>query len=176
MNITIRQAVVSDASKIWQFERALAQEPGISFPRDLDEIQPVQVYAREICRYQECSNSLYLVAESNLITKHVSVSDLVGTLTLSGGSTKATRHVAQLAIAVQQEYRGRTVGRALMHEAVTWVHGQRSITRVALFVYTDNTAAIELYKRFGFSIEGKCNRGIYVNGGYVDYYVMALLI
>jgi putative acetyltransferase len=42
-------------------------------------------------------------------------------------------------------------------------------------VYTDNAAAIALYKKFGFEIEGTHRRYAFRNGEYVDAYSMAHL-
>jgi L-phenylalanine/L-methionine N-acetyltransferase len=48
-----------------------------------------------------------------------------------------------------------------------------NLTRVELSVYTDNTAGVALYKKFGFEVEGTHRRYAFRNGQYVDAYSMA---
>ena len=45
-------------------------------------------------------------------------------------------------------------------------------TRVELTVYTDNEAAIALYRKAGFAIEGSARRFALRNGEYVDAHMM----
>jgi len=49
----------------------------------------------------------------------------------------------------------------------------RNLTRLELEVFTDNEPAIQLYKKFGFTIEGTLARFAYRDGQYVDVYTMA---
>ena len=46
-------------------------------------------------------------------------------------------------------------------------------TRLELTVYTDNAAAVALYRKAGFVIEGTARRYALRNGEYVDAYMMA---
>ena len=46
-------------------------------------------------------------------------------------------------------------------------------TRIELTVYTDNAAALALYKKFGFEIEGTHKQFAFRNGTYIDSYSMA---
>ncbi len=56
-------------------------------------------------------------------------------------------------IAVSEKYRRRGVGRALMREFIKILR-ERSVRSVFLLVRDDNTAAVELYSKFGFEIVG----------------------
>ena len=62
--------------------------------------------------------------------------------------------MATFVIGVDTRFQGRGVGSKLIAAALElcdkWLH----VTRVELTVYADNEAAIGLYKRFGFSVEG----------------------
>jgi putative acetyltransferase len=48
-----------------------------------------------------------------------------------------------------------------------------NLTRLDLQVYTDNAAAVHLYQKFGFQIEGTLRRYAYRDGKYMDSYAMA---
>ena len=79
---------------------------------------------------------------------------LVGNLTLMVEQPWRRRHVATFGIGVDTQFQGRGVGSKLIEAALElcdkWLH----VIRVELTVYADNEAAIGLYKKFGFSIEG----------------------
>jgi putative acetyltransferase len=60
-----------------------------------------------------------------------------------------------------------------MEAALDLADNWLNLTRIALTVYTDNKAALALYKKFGFEIEGTHRRYAFRDGGYVDAYSMA---
>lgn len=70
-------------------------------------------------------------------------------------------------IAVAADYRRRGVGRYLLASALEII--KESATEVFLEVAVNNSAALELYREFGFEIYGKRKR-YYRGGG--DAYVM----
>jgi ribosomal protein S18 acetylase RimI-like enzyme len=62
--------------------------------------------------------------------------------------------VANLGMAVAEDWRGRGVGTALLDAALDWARGT-SAHKVALEVWPHNDAAISLYRRAGFVEEGR---------------------
>ncbi len=58
---------------------------------------------------------------------------------------------------------------ALVDTADNWL----DIKRLELTVYTDNAAALALYKKFGFETEGQLKAFGFRDGTYVDAYTMA---
>jgi putative acetyltransferase len=76
-------------------------------------------------------------------------------------------------MAVRTQYRGRGVGSALMQAIVDladqWLH----VFRLELTVYTDNEAAMALYRKFGFEREGTHKAYALRGGRYVDAHFMA---
>lgn len=75
---------------------------------------------------------------------------LVGSLHL-----EASGHgFGELGMAVALPWRGRGVGTALMEAAVAWAREQ-GLHKLSLSVFPHNTAAIALYRKFGFSEEGR---------------------
>lgn len=53
---------------------------------------------------------------------------------------------------------------------------QQGLTRVELKVRSSNVAAIALYKKFGFVIEGTLRNDILDQGKYADTEIMGLLL
>jgi L-phenylalanine/L-methionine N-acetyltransferase len=48
-----------------------------------------------------------------------------------------------------------------------------NLTRIELTVFTDNEAAIALYRKFKFEIEGTLRKYAFRDGTFVDAYMMA---
>ncbi len=99
---------------------------------------------------------------------------VVGMLGLEVGRGRSA-HMARLFIMVHPDFHNQGVGSALMAAALDLADNWLNLIRVELEVYTDNPAAIHLYEKFGFEIEGRLRRFAYRDGQYVDSYIMARL-
>jgi L-phenylalanine/L-methionine N-acetyltransferase len=101
---------------------------------------------------------------------------VVGNLGLrAGGPSPRRRHAYSLGMSVHDQFHRRGVGSALMTAAVDLADNWMQATRLELTVFTDNAAAIALYRRFGFEIEGTHKQYAFRNGAYADVYAMARL-
>lgn len=83
------------------------------------------------------------------------------------------RHVAAIGMCVHDDWQGKGVGSALMQAAIELADRWLNLTRLELNVFTDNTAAIGLYKKFGFKVEGTHERYAFRDGAFTDAYAMA---
>ena len=80
----------------------------------------------------------------------VAGAELIGSLVV-----EPSRHgFGEIGMAVAREWRGRGVGSALLTAAIEWARG-RGLHKLSLGVFAHNTAAIELYRKFGFVEEGR---------------------
>ena len=86
------------------------------------------------------------------------------------------KHVGVIAICVDDNWQGKGVGAALMQAIVDLADNWLNLTRLELEVYADNEAAIHLYERFGFEVEGTLRRHAFRDGEYVDSKVMGRLL
>lgn len=102
-------------------------------------------------------------------------SELVGSLGLGVIERPRRRHVADIGIAVRDDWQGKGIGTALLGAAIDLADNWLNVERIELTVYTDNLAAIALYQRFGFTIEGTHRRYAFREGDYVDAHTMARL-
>lgn len=84
-------------------------------------------------------------------------------------------HAASLGMGVHDAYAGQGIGSALLGELVDMADNWLDLKRLELTVYTDNTAAIGLYQKFGFEKEGMLKAFGFRAGQYVDAYTMARL-
>jgi L-phenylalanine/L-methionine N-acetyltransferase len=85
------------------------------------------------------------------------------------------RHVGRLGMAVRDDWQGKGIGTALMQAAVDLADNWLNLRRLELEVFTDNEAAIRLYKKFGFEVEGTFADFAFRDGHYRDVYAMARL-
>ncbi|MBI5961595.1 MAG: GNAT family N-acetyltransferase [Chloroflexi bacterium] len=96
----------------------------------------------------------------------------VGQLGFRFGSGRQS-HVANLWMMVHSDSQGRGVGQALLEAGIELAENWLNLSRIELEVYTDNAAALALYQKFGFEIEGTLRAYAYRDRDYMDVYLMA---
>jgi L-phenylalanine/L-methionine N-acetyltransferase len=102
--------------------------------------------------------------------------EVVGEISLHTSPTRwRMRHVGSIGMAVRDDWQGKGVGTALMETALELADNWLNLTRIELRVYVDNAAAMALYEKFGFEVEGTHYRLAFRDGEYVDAYSMARL-
>ena len=167
--IIIRQAQPSDAEQLIAFVQRLTEEPRINIVLGPGEfILTVEEERKFVADYAASDNSLLLVAEAD--------GRVVGALTCAGGRRQAVRHAATLGMSVAKEWRNRGVGSALLARAVEWARNNPVVSRVELFVFVRNEAAIHLYRKFGFEVEGRRRKAVCRDGEHLDDLIMSLLL
>ena len=102
---------------------------------------------------------------------------LVGHLGAYWGRGKGSRvkHCINTGLGVLKECWGHGIGTALFEAMENWAL-ERGITRIELEVMTHNKAAIALYKKRGFEIEGTKRKSIKIGDQYIDEYLMSKLL
>jgi putative acetyltransferase len=105
------------------------------------------------------------------------VAEVEGQLVGCGGlhlrGAHRLRHVAGCGVSVRSDYWNRGVGSALMAAMLDLADNWLDLERIELEVFCDNEAAIHLYEKSGFVVEGTKRRYALREGEYVDVYVMA---
>ena len=160
--ITVRHAEPSDYEALHRILTGpLAVRGTLQLP-----FQPKELWSKRLAEPQRGSYSLVACAAD----------EVVGQLGLHTFPDRPRRrHVATLGMAVRDDWQGKGVGSALLGAAVDLADRWLNIVRLELEVYTDNTAAIGLYKKFGFVVEGTLQMYGFRDGEYVDSYIMARL-
>ena len=158
--IVVRRAEPSDAEAIHAMflgPRAIAGTLQLPYPS-------VEAWRKRLAE----------VAADDYLLVATIASEIVGNLGLHAASkSPRRRHVGQLGMAVRDDRQGRGVGTALLQAALELADGWLNYQRLELVVYTDNLAALHLYRKFGFAIEGTCRAYAFREGAYVDAYAMA---
>ena len=99
--------------------------------------------------------------------------EVVGSAGLSPAGQARRRHVLMLGISVAASAQRRGVGSALMAALCDYADRWVGALRIELNVYTDNEAAIALYRKFGFVVEGTLRGYAMRDGRYTDTFAMA---
>ena len=159
----VRPAMPGDAASFVQMWRAVVAER--KFVRTERAPHSVRYYRRRYFRRSWTDEQASIVA--------VSGERVIGHLNVSREESPVTRHVASIGMAVARDWRGRGVGSALMVEAIRWGRHFR-VEKLALSVYPDNEAALSLYRKFGFQVEGRLTGHSKKSIGYRDEVVMRL--
>ncbi|CFR31023.1 GNAT family N-acetyltransferase [Yersinia frederiksenii] len=100
---------------------------------------------------------------------------IIGSLAIEANQRARRRHVATFGIAVDAHYCGKGVGSALMACMIDLCDNWLNIQRIELTVFVDNAAAIALYRKFGFEIEGTSPHFAFRDGQFVAAHHMGRL-
>ena len=85
------------------------------------------------------------------------------------------QHAAHIGMAVRDDWQGKGVGTALLKAALDLADNWLDLARLELSVFIDNEAAVRLYRKLGFEIEGTQRKYALRDGRFIDGYLMSRL-
>ncbi|MFT5704292.1 MAG: putative acetyltransferase [Shewanella sp.] len=100
---------------------------------------------------------------------------IVGQIGMMIMDSPRRKHVANMGMAVSHKQQNLGIGTQLLMAMIDLADNWLAIRRIELEVYTDNNAAIALYEKVGFVMEGTAKDYAFRDGQYVDAYLMARL-
>lgn len=98
---------------------------------------------------------------------------IAGCLSINGSNRKRMKHCVEFGISVEKKYWGKGIGRLLLDEMIS-ICKDNGIRKINLKTSEDNERAINLYKSYGFEIEGRLKNECCIDGKFSDTYCMAL--
>jgi ribosomal protein S18 acetylase RimI-like enzyme len=104
----------------------------------------------------------------------VSAGQVVGWCDVVPNPRPIYAHVGLLGLALLPEFRRQGIGGRLMRQTLGAAR-DFGLRRVELTVRESNVVAIEIYKKFGFAVEGLQLNRILVDGGYQNLVLMGML-
>ncbi|MCD2257318.1 GNAT family N-acetyltransferase [Agrilactobacillus fermenti] len=100
---------------------------------------------------------------------------IIGFLSANVSSVQKVQHIAHLAVGVLQAFRHQQVGRHLFAALFEWAK-QHQINRLELTVMVHNQAALGLYHKMGFKIEGQGSDAIFQHVHCENEFYMAKIL
>ncbi|MGP7817701.1 GNAT family N-acetyltransferase [Niallia sp. 01092] len=163
----IRKIETSDSENFLTLRKTLDEESEFMM-LEPDERQTTLEQQKEYIK-QTLYNHLSLILVCEIDGK------IVGYLSATRESFKRMGHSAYIIIGILKAYTGKKIGTNLFSVLEDWAYSN-NIHRLELTVMTHNEAAIALYKKMGFQIEGTKKHSLMINNQYIDEYYMAKLI
>lgn len=164
-DVLIRNAHTSDAGAILEIKNGVISEQ-VYMLRETDEANlSTDSEQSDILDHLGKDGSVYIVAESG--------EQVLGFIEFLNGSLKRTRHSGMFSVYIRKDYRGDGIGSLLLGELLKWAERHPLIEKITLAVFSTNSKAIELYRKFGFDIEGYCPRDMKLSDGtYINSVLM----
>ena len=168
-NIQIRKGKLSDAQKLLEFFKKVGSETDFLMMDENGVGMTTQEEETHLKQYDNPTYGLYLVA----VNEH---GDIVGqsAITQEYPTRKKAEHIYGFGIAILKEYWNQGIATKMMEQLIDYAK-QIGVGRLELHVRTNNTSAINLYKKFGFTTEGTLKKMAKIGNDYQDEFIMALI-
>lgn len=157
--IAISTPDVAEIPRLITLINALAYEHSELFIQPIDPVTGRDQLRRHLMSIAASGDETVLVARDG--------DALVGLITGMRGDHPARRGVVEIGVGVLPEYRGQGIGFALMMALERWAR-EAGCHRLSLRVVTRNAAAIKLYCKAGFAIEGRLEATAMLDGQRLD--------
>ena len=167
--LLIREAEPKDAAELVAFLNRVSLETDFtSLDRDgiLLTSEEMEIFLN---KQASSDNQITLLAFLN--------DKIAGIVNITADQRKRVRHIGDLFIVIGKKYWNNGLGSFLLEEVVEWAQASGILRRLQLTVQTRNQVAVHLYQKHGFVIEGRQERGAYIEeGDFIDVYLMGRLI
>ena len=166
----IRTASEDDAAAVLNLYKSVTAEGRYTLLM-LDEFKRTEEAERlSIAKDRERPGNLHVVA--------VVDGQIVGMARVRSGELKRTAHFADVdSVWVRSNWRRQGIGNALIDSIVHWAEANEGIEKLGLFVFSTTEAAIALYQRNGFIMEGRAPRDIkFGEDDYADTVIMGRIV
>jgi RimJ/RimL family protein N-acetyltransferase len=169
--IVIRSATAADAAALLEHRVHMTRttEHGVTQP---DEIDPDPRKLESTIR--DAAERAY---ELLLLATTPDSGTVIGELDFRSHNRRVLAHHGQFGISVDQAWRGKGVGTALIRVMLDWARHHPTLEKVTLGAYATNHGAIRLYEKMGFKLEGRREKFFKVGPGkYVDDVQMSIWV
>ena len=164
--VVFRPEQPNDTEMLWEMFSTLSKESASNLLPPFTR-ERVEGWTHDI-NYNEVLAIVAVIEEEN-------GKRIIGSTSLKFNPQKALKHKAELGLTVHDDYQNMGIGTALLLHILD-VARMKKLNKVWLQVSTNNDRAVHVYKKTGFTIEGKLCKESYINGKYRDEYRMALFL
>lgn len=161
---TVRNAIEKDAKELSDIRLQIDGETEYLDRERGEAYLNTQDFEELIKTDTENKKNLFVVAVMN--------DKIVGFSRCEGNLLKRYHHKVEFGVCVLKDYWGYGIGTNLLKESIAWADSN-GITKITLNVLETNKKAVNLYKKYGFEIEGILkNDKILSDGQYYSTVVM----
>ncbi|MBQ9926570.1 MAG: GNAT family N-acetyltransferase [Lachnospiraceae bacterium] len=166
--VELRELRETDAEKMieWMLDPQIKR----SFLKEMSKytLEDARQFCREaIMAKDSCHNGNIHMAIVNEDDEYL------GTISLK--NIDRINQSAEFAIALREKARGKGIGVKASERLLDIGFGEMGLHRIYLTVFADNEAAIRLYEKIGFTMEGELREHIYRDGEYVSWRIYGIL-
>ncbi|MCM2276899.1 MAG: GNAT family N-acetyltransferase [Oligoflexia bacterium] len=168
--LLIRVPERTDHSRLTELDRAGASEPELTGQLPGDPVLSDSERLHWIMRMRDGGSALALLAELE--------GRLVGFLECRAQDyPRGASHVARFMICLERDFRDRGIGRHLVETLLDWAAAHPTLEKVSLGVLAGNARALALYRKLGFTEEGRRAREFRsADGAYLDTVMMGRFV
>ena len=169
--VCIRTPAAEDAEKVLEYTKTIFSDDRffLTTEEEAKEWQTIEKEREHIRTFYDHPDKLFLITEAD--------NGIVSMSHLECGWRKRIRHVSRLGISILPVWRSVGLGTAILKAIIDWAAMHPVIEKLSLEVWASNERAIGLYKKMGFSEEGRKVREIkYADGSYDDCICMVRFV
>lgn len=164
LQYTIRSAIHTDAKELSLIRLQIDGETENLDREKGEAFIDVPGFEQIIKTDTERKRNLFLVA--------VVHDRIVGFSRCEGNPLNRSSHKVEFGVCVLKDFWGYGIGKNLLRESIAWADSN-GIKKITLNVLETNEKAIQLYKKFGFEIEGILKKDKFLSdGNYYDTFLM----
>jgi RimJ/RimL family protein N-acetyltransferase len=164
---TIRTIRQDDAAMFLSLRKQLDTETNFMLLEPGERKTNEETVGQQLNNILTQDNATLLVAEDDGM--------LVGFIAADGGFFRRNYHTAKLVIGLLKSHQGLGLGTQLFQKIEEWAKDHQ-IHRLELMVMEHNQAAIALYQKMGFAIEGIKRDNLLINGKWINELLMAKIL
>ncbi|WP_099974495.1 GNAT family N-acetyltransferase [Lactobacillus terrae] len=148
--LTLREAIPDDAANLIAFLKKVADESEfIEFESSL-RFLTVEEEKIELDRiYNSTQDNIFLA---------IFEGDIVGFARVAHADDKSS----EFGVVVTEEFSGNNIASYLTEDAINWSTDSKDINELTIEVYRDNSVAIHIYEKYGFSVESETEETIFM--------------
>jgi RimJ/RimL family protein N-acetyltransferase len=168
MKVVLRNPDMEDAADLCDFVNSIVDEEAkISITKRVTK-ENEKKYLKDLLRRIQRNSMLSVVA--------VADGHVIGKADLTRRRHGATSHVAELGVALSEEYRNIGIGSRLIKCIIQLSVKKWGTKVVILKIYEDNRQARRVYKKLGFRKVGAIPKGVKYKGKYYNHIIMAKVL